>query len=147
MLAEKTPQTFANHARFVPMFHFVTFGVLILNVAYRIYAVVRYYRPGAVIDLLLALALVLLATYIRAFDTRLQDRIVRLEMRLRLAELLPPDLRARIGELRVGQLIALRFAPDAELVELTREVLEGKLQRGRDIKARIRTWEPDTFRV
>ncbi|HEV8632423.1 MAG TPA: DUF6526 family protein [Thermoanaerobaculia bacterium] len=147
MLGERMPQTYANHARFVPLFHFLTIGLLVVNLAYRIYAVVRHYHPGAVVDLLLAIALGLFVYGVRTFDTRLQDRIIRLEMRLRLAELLPADLRARIGELRPGQLIALRFAPDAELVELTRAVLEGRLKKGSEIKQRIQTWEPDYFRV
>ena len=147
MLGERTPQTYANHARFVPLFHFVVFGLLVLNALYRIYVIVRWFSWHSVIDLLLAIALVLFAWSVRAFDARLQDRIIRLEMRLRLATLLPEELRSRIGELRVGQLIALRFAPDAELPGLVREVLEGRLVRGSEIKQRIQTWEPDYFRV
>jgi hypothetical protein len=147
MLGERTPQTYANHARFVPLFHFVVFGLLVLNALYGIYAVIRWPTWHAGIDLLLAIALVLFAWAVRTFDARLQDRIIRLEMRLRLATLLPEDLRSRIGELRVGQLIALRFAPDAELPGLVREVLEGRLVRGSEIKQRIQTWEPDYFRV
>ncbi|HXT20494.1 MAG TPA: DUF6526 family protein [Thermoanaerobaculia bacterium] len=147
MLGEKQPQTFANHSRIVPLFHFVVFGLLVLNLLYRLYVAVRYWHWGALIDVALAVALVLFAWSVRTFDTRLQDRIIRLEMRLRLATLLPEDLRGRIGELRVGQLIALRFAPDAEIPALVREVLEGRLQKGGDIKQRIQTWEPDYFRV
>ena len=147
MLGERKPQTYANHARFVPLFHFVTFGLLVLNVLYRIYAVVRGFSWHELIDLLLAIALVLFAWSVRTFDTRLQDRIIRLEMRLRLLQVLPEELRPRIGELRVGQLIALRFAPDHELPELVREVLDGRLKRGSEIKQRIQTWEPDYFRV
>ena len=147
MLGEKMPQTHANHARFVPLFHFVVFPLLVLNLLYRIYVAVRWFHWGSLIDVGAAVALVLLAWSVRTFDTRLQDRIIRLEMRLRLATLLPEDLRARIGELRVGQLIALRFAPDAELPGLVRDVLEGRLKRGSEIKQRIQAWEPDYFRV
>lgn len=147
MLGERTPQTYANHARFVPLFHFVVFGLLVLNALYRIYVVVRWFGLGATIDLLVAIALVLFAWSVRSFDTRLQDRIIRLEMRLRLLQVLPEELRPRIGELRVGQLIALRFAPDAELPGLVRDVLEGQLKRGSEIKQRIQAWEPDYFRV
>ena len=147
MLGERTPQTFANHARFVPLFHFVVFGLLVLNVLYRIYVVVRWFGLTTTIELLVAIALVLFAWSVRSFDTRLQDRIIRLEMRLRLLQVLPEELRPRIGELRVGQLIALRFAPDAELPGLVREVLEGRLVRGSEIKQRIQAWEADYFRV
>lgn len=147
MLGERKPQTYANHARFVPLFHFVCFGLLVLNLLYRLFVVVVWFKWAALFDVALAVALVLFAWSLRIFDTRLQDRIIRLEMRLRLQQVLPAELRPRIGELRVGQLIALRFAPDAELPELVREVLDGRLQRGSEIKQRIETWEPDYFRV
>jgi hypothetical protein len=84
---------------------------------------------------------------VRTFDARLQDRIIRLEMRLRLARLLPAELQPRISELRPGQLIALRFAPDAEIPGLVAEVLAGRLTKGSEIKQRIQAWEPDYFRV
>jgi hypothetical protein len=147
MLGERMPQTYANHARFVPLFHFVTFGLLVVNALYRLYVVVRYFSGGALIDALLGIGLVLLAWSVRTFDTRLQDRIIRLEMRLRLARLLPPDLQPRIAELRPGQLIALRFAPDAEVPGLVDEILAGRLSKGSEIKQRIKTWEPDYLRV
>ena len=147
MLGEKMPQTYANHARYVPLFHFVVFGLLIVNALYRLYAVVRWFGVGTVIDALLGIALVLFAWSVRTFDARLQDRIIRLEMRLRLARLLPADLQPRIAELKPGQLIALRFAPDAELPGLVGEVLAGRLTKSSEIKQRIQTWEPDYFRV
>ena len=147
MLGEKMPQTYANHARFVPLFHFVVFGLLIVNALYRLYVVVRWFGLGTVIDALLGIALVLFAWSVRTFDARLQDRIIRLEMRLRLARLLPAELQPRIAELKPGQLIALRFAPDAELPGLVAEVLAGRLTKNSEIKQRIQTWEPDYFRV
>jgi hypothetical protein len=147
MLGERMPQTYANHARLVPLFHFVVFGLLVVNLLYRLYVVVRVFSWGAVIDVLVAAALVLFAWSVRTFDTRLQDRIIRLEMRLRLARLLPPDLHPRIAELRPGQLIALRFAPDAEVPGLVDEILAGRLTKGSEIKQAIKTWEPDYLRV
>jgi Family of unknown function (DUF6526) len=147
MLGEKMPQTYANHSRIVPLFHFAVFGLLVLNLIYRLVAVVRAFGWGTVIDLLLAAALVLFAWSVRTFDTRLQDRIIRLEMRLRLARLLPPELQPRIAELRPAQLIALRFAPDAEVPALVDEILAGRLVKGSEIKQRIQTWEPDYLRV
>jgi len=147
MLGEKMPQTYANHARFVPLFHFVVFGLLVVNALYRLYVVVRWFGLGTVIDALLGIALVLFAWSVRTFDARLQDRIIRLEMRLRLARLLPAELQPRIAELKPGQLIALRFASDAELPGLVAEVLAGRLTKNSEIKQRIQTWEPDYFRV
>ena len=146
MLGEKMPQTFANHARFVPWFHFVTAGLLAVNLLYRGYRMVRHFYWGALVDVLLAVALLLLFLFVRLFATRLQDRIIRLEMRLRLASVLPADLQPRIAELKTGQLVALRFAPDAELPELVRATLDGSL-RGGEIKGRIKTWAPDYLRV
>lgn len=147
MLGEKMPQTYANHARFVPLFHFVVFGLLVVNALYRLYVTVRWFGLGNLIDALLGIALVLFAWSVRTFDARLQDRIIRLEMRLRLARLLPAELQPRIAELKPGQLIALRFAPDAELPALVAEVLAGRLTKNSEIKQRIQVWEPDYFRV
>jgi hypothetical protein len=147
MLGERMPQTYANHARYVPLFHFVVFGLLIVNALYRLYAAVRWFGVGTVIDALVGIALVLFAWSVRTFDARLQDRIIRLEMRLRLARLLPAGLHPRIAELRPGQLIALRFAPDAEIPGLVDEIFAGRLTRGSEIKQAIKTWEPDYFRV
>lgn len=147
MLGEKMPQTYANHARFVPLFHFVVFGLLVVNALYRLYVTVRWFGLGTLIDALLGIALVLFAWSVRTFDARLQDRIIRLEMRLRLARLLPAELQPRIAELKPGQLIALRFAPDAELPALVAEVLAGRLTKNSEIKQRIQVWEPDYFRV
>ena len=78
---------------------------------------------------------------------RAQDRIIRLEERVRLAQLLPPDLRSRIGELQTSQLIAIRFAPDEEVPELVRRALEGELKTRADIKRAIQTWRADHLRV
>jgi hypothetical protein len=76
-----------------------------------------------------------------------QDRLIRLEMRLRLQQVLPPELVARVGEIERPQFVALRFASDAELPDLVREVLTGKLATQRAIKERVRSWQPDYFRA
>ena len=99
------------------------------------------------INLLLAFGLGILFLYARTFPLAAQDRLIRLEERLRLAELLPEDLRGRIGDLKEGQLIGLRFASDEEVPDLVRQVLDGKLNGREDIKKAIKTWRPDNFRV
>jgi hypothetical protein len=112
-------------------------------------AVVRTVRaPGFLTawQALLGIALLGLFFYARSFPLRAQDRVIRLEERLRLREVLSAPLRERIGELTEGQLIALRFAPDAELPALVEQALEGRLVR-EEIKKRIHNWRPDTFRV
>lgn len=145
-------QSYANHARYVPGFHFVTFGILVVNVLWSLYRLFRPYEEGVpVFDRLLAVlvagGILAVAYYARIFSLAVQDRVIRNEMHARLATALPPDLRARIGELRRGQIIALRFAGDEELPELMRQVLDGKLTKGKEIKQAIRSWQADHLRA
>lgn len=140
-------QNFENHTRLVPIFHQVTLPLLALNFLWSIYVLVRIHSLASVVALLLAIALILLALSARMFANTVQDRVIRLEMRLRMREVLPPDLRARIPEFQVVQLIALRFASDAELPDLARKVLEEKLTDGKAIKKLIRDWQPDFLRA
>jgi len=145
-------QNYSNHSRVVPGYHFVTFGILVINLLWSLY---RLFWPAMaempvfdrLLGVLVAGALVGVAFYARIFALAVQDRVIRNEMRARLATVLPPDLRARIGELRRGQLVALRFAGDEELPELTRQVLEGKLASQKDIKKAIRSWQADDLRA
>jgi hypothetical protein len=139
-------QSFANHARIVPGFHYGVIGALSLNF---LWSLVRLYRvPGldTAVGVITAAGLLGLLFYARIFPLRVQDRIIRLEMSLRLASVLPADLRARLGSLRPGQLVALRFASDAELPGLVRQVLDENLTDRREIKRRIREWQPDHLR-
>jgi hypothetical protein len=105
--------------------------------------------PGldALVGVITALGLLGLLLYARMFPLRVQDRVIRLEMSLRLASVLPPELRARTGSLRPGQLVALRFASDAELPGLVRQILDENLADRREIKRRIREWQADHLRV
>jgi hypothetical protein len=139
-------QTFKNHRRLVPLFHFVCLGLL---AACFYHAVMRlYHAPSTetVYQLLLTFALLLLAWYARAFPVTAQDRIIRLEMKLRM-QTLAPDLMTRFDSFRIKQLTALRFAGDAELPGLARQVLDGKLVKSADIKKQIRDWQADNLRV
>jgi hypothetical protein len=142
----ETPQTYANHAQIVPGFHRVVLGILAANLIVSIVAMVK--SPGffTAWSIVLALGLIGIAWYVRAFPLRAQDRVIRLEERLRLGQALPEPLRARIPELTPAQLVALRFAPDAELPSLVEETLRGNLSNP-EIKKRIKIWKPDTFRV
>lgn len=144
-------QNFANHRKFVPGYHFVALGILLVNLIWSLFRLISG-LPGVpffdrLLAVLVAVALLLLAWYTRVFPLKAQDRVIRLEEILRLERLLPPDLRTRIGELRPGQLIALRFASDEELPGLTRAVLEERIARSDDIKKRIRDWRADHFRM
>jgi hypothetical protein len=153
-MPDPAPQNFANHRRFVPLHHFVAPLILLLNLLWafvRIYHAwrgdSRFGRVDSIVELLLAFALLLMWFYLRIFAITVQDRVIRLEMRLRLAEVLSADLRARIPELTVGQLVALRFASDEELPELTRKVLDEKLTSRDAIKKLIRNWQADHLRA
>jgi hypothetical protein len=145
-VSQTQSQSFSSHARTVPGFHYGVVGALSLNF---LWSLVRLYRvPGldALVGVVTAVGLLGLLFYARMFPLRVQDRIIRLEMSLRLASVLPADLRARVGSLRPGQLVALRFASDAELPSLVRQVLDENLTDRREIKKRIREWQPDHLR-
>jgi hypothetical protein len=141
------PQTFENHTRLVPPYHMVAFPILAVNFLWTLWVLIGQPGLGTLMSFLVSIALVLLFFYARLFALTAQDRIIRLEMQLRLARLLPPDLSARVDDLSVRQLIALRFAGDAELPDLVRQVLDGRLADGKAIKKSIRQWRADWLRV
>ena len=139
-------QNFSNHARYVPAFHFVAGPILLLNL---VWAVRGLGAPSfdALLDVLVAAALLILFYYARGFALKAQDRIIRLEMRLRMRELLPNDLQGRIDEFTPTQMVGLRFAGDAELPDLARQVLDENIQTATPIKKLIRDWRGDHYRV
>ena len=143
----QTGQTYRNHVRWNPPVHFLLEPLFGVNAVVALVALVR--EPGWERAWALAVAIgLLLAVFAARWQVlRVQDRLIRLEMWLRLQAVLPPELRARIGELRTRQLIALRFAPDDELPELVGRVLAGELSGGREIKRAIRAWRGDYLRA
>jgi len=146
-MATDAVQSFKNHAKLVPLFHFVTMPILFVNALRSIAIAVT--RPGwdTALAALVGVALILMALLVRTFALRVQDRVIRLEMRLRLRELLPPDLAPRIAELTPRQLVALRFAGDRELPALTRRVLDERLQDAKAIKRLVTDWQADHLRA
>ena len=145
-MAEKKAQTYANHVRWDPPFHFFVLPVfLLLAIAATVHFI---WRPGLHSALLFvtAVALATAVLKIRMYALRVQDRVIRLEERQRLASLLAEPLRSRIPELTVAQLVGLRFASDAEVPRLVERALSEKLSQA-DIKKSIQTWRPDDFRV
>jgi hypothetical protein len=140
------PQTYATHRRFDPAYHLIAFLLLLGALGVAITLLVR--QPGlqAIWDLLIALVLLLVFFKAREYPVKAQDRLIRLEERLRMERVLPDSLRSRIPELTEAQLVGLRFAPDAELPALVEATLSEHLDR-EAIKKRIRDWKPDTFRV
>jgi Family of unknown function (DUF6526) len=146
-LAEKTPQTFANHTRMHPPFHFFLAPGSIVLLILTIVNVVRHYRRlDAWILVLMGVLFFIAVLLIRTNPLRVQDRLIRLEERMRLEALLSADLRSRLDELTESQLVALRFASDAELPNLVAKVLASKM-KSKEIKQAIVAWRPDTFRV
>jgi hypothetical protein len=146
-MTQSVPQTYANHRRFVPAFHFVTAFLLLVNLVWSVVVIFRHFSPTAVVNALTAVALVLLFVHIRAFAVGNQDRIIRLEMRLRLERLLPADLKGRIGEFTRGQLVGMRFASDGELPALAKQVLGDKTLGAEQIKKMVKDWQGDYHRV
>lgn len=140
-------QNFENHTKLVPAFHFFVLPVLLLNVIWSVVRLVRGFSFGTIVSVLVAIALMLLALTARMFVLTVQDRVIRLEMRLRMQQALPQDLRGRISEFTVGQLVSLRFASDAELPALARKVLDEKLTDRKTIKKLVRDWQPDLLRA
>jgi hypothetical protein len=140
-------QNFEHHAKFVPAYHRVALPIFLINLVWCVYRVFRAFSVESVISLLVAIGLLILCFYARIFALTVQDRVIRLEMRLRLQKLLPEQLRPRIAEFQAGQLVALRFASDEELPELARKVLEGHLTDRTAIKKLVRNWQPDDLRA
>jgi len=141
-------QNLRNHSKVVPIFHFFAIPVFIINF---IWSLVRLrtleFTFAGVFGVIFAAALVILVFEARLFALAVQDRVIRLEERLRYKQVLPADLQARVCELTINQIVALRFACDAELPELMRKVLDEKLTARKPIKQLIKTWRPDYQRA
>jgi len=147
-MAQAVPQTYENHPRYVIGFHVVAFFFVLANFVWSIVQLFRQrFGVASLFGVVVAVVLAQLFWYTREFATGNQDRIVRLEMKLRLEKLLPADLAARFGEFTVGQLVALRFASDVELPALARKVLDEKLTDRRQIKRMVKAWQADYQRV
>ena len=141
-------QNFANHGKIFPPFHYFVLPIVIANF---IWSIVRLkplgYSPYAFFSVLVALALVVGFTSARIFALTAQDRVIRLEERMRYQRLLPADLQPRIEEFTLAQLVSLRFASDAELPALARKVLDEKLNDRKAIKRLVKNWKPDYLRA
>ena len=142
-----TPQTFANHTRWQPPIHYFVLPVLLINVIWSIVLFVKSPGPTSGWWIVVSLALLMLVFFVRLNPLKAQDRIIRLEERLRYQQILSPALLQQSTALNPGQIIALRFAGDDELEELVGAVLAGKFIKNSEIKRAIKHWRADTFRV
>ena len=142
-MAEKRPQTRENHTKMVPVYHYVVFPILVVNLLWALYRVVTGVSIDTAITAAVAFSLVALAFYARTFALGAQDRVIRLEERLRMHGLMPDELKPRIDEFTTNQLVALRFASDEELPGLGRRVLDDSIGDRKTIKEMIVSWRAD----
>ncbi|MDH5761216.1 MAG: DUF6526 family protein [Gemmatimonadota bacterium] len=143
----QSPQNFANHAKLVPGFHYVLLPLVMVLVGWAGYNAFSSRTGESHIILLMAVALFIMGWYVRTFPLGVQDRVIRLEEHLRMARVLPEDLKGRVGELTTDQLVGLRFASDEELADLTRRVLGGEFADRKAIKAAVKNWRADHERI
>jgi hypothetical protein len=140
------PQSLKNHAKFDPLFHFFLAPLSLVFVIWTIVNAIRQPDLSSAVHVVLAIWALVAVTKIRNYALKVQDRVIRLEERLRLKELAPASFQGRIGELTVDQLIGLRFASDGEVAELAQKALAGNWNR-KQVKEAIKTWRPDNWRV
>ncbi|TDI23481.1 MAG: hypothetical protein E2P06_09630 [Acidobacteria bacterium] len=140
-------QNFANHTRLVPPFHYVAMPILLVNFVWAVRGLVGAMSFDTFLHVLVAVALIIVALCTRVFALKAQDRVIRLEMRLRMRELLPEDLQRRIHDFTPTQMVGLRFASDAELPELARKVLDENITKATPIKKLVKDWQGDYCRV
>jgi hypothetical protein len=145
-MAERSPQTLANHVRMDPPFHYFVLPVFAISWILSVVFLVRH--PGFLHFWIVIFntALVVAVIRFREYALKVQDRVIRLEERLRLAALLPDSQRPQIANLAERQLIALRFASDEEVPALVERALSANLAPA-DIKKAIKNWRPDYWRV
>ena len=142
-----TPQTFANHTRWQPPIHYFVLPVLLVNVFWTVIVFIKDPNRNSGWAIMVSLALLTLLFYVRLNPLKAQDRIIRLEEKLRYQKVLSPAVCQQTSALTPGQIIALRFAGDDELEELVSAVLAGKFAKNSEIKRAIKHWRADTFRV
>ncbi len=140
-------QNYQNHTRWHVPQHFILMPILLVNLIFAVVRLVQYPNIDRAEFLLLAIGLMLMSFLVRTNALRVQDRLIRLEEKLRYEKVLPPNLLNQIDKLNVGQINALRFATDAELPELMRRVLDGEFAKNGEIKQAIVNWRGDYLRV
>ena len=145
-MAERA-QSLKQHVRWLPLFHFFVMPVLLANVLLAAWRLVQLPALGTMWALVFAIALLGLGFLSRIQALTVQDRVIRLEERLRLRQLLPQELHPHINTLTHRQLVALRFASDDEVPGLVREITAGRLTTAKEIKMKVRNWRADWLRA
>jgi hypothetical protein len=145
-MSESTAQNLKNHGRIDPQYHMVLFAVLIVNFFVAVTYAATHFSIFTGWLAILAIAVFIPFAKLRSYPLMVQDRVIRLEERMRLQALAPTEWHAQIYRLTEDQLIGLRFAADDEVVELAKKALEGNLSR-KQIKERIQSWRADDWRI
>jgi Family of unknown function (DUF6526) len=141
-------QSYSNHTKFFPPFHFFAAPILVANLIWSFFRLKPSgYSAYSIFQIFLAAALVMTLLAARLMALKVQDRVIRLEERLRYQHLLPNELQPRIDDFTVNQIVSLRFASDAELPALARKVLDDKIDDRKTIKQMIKVWKPDYLRA
>lgn len=143
----QAPQSFEHHAKMVPLYHYWATGFLVIPTLYFAYVAATDFSVASLLMLVFAVGVIIAALFARIFALGVQDRVIRLEERLRMHRLFPDDLVERIEDVTTDQLVGLRFAPDDELVDLTRRVLAGEFADRKSIKRAVKRWRPDHQRI
>lgn len=141
------PQNYGNHTRYFPVFHFAASPLGFIFLIWSGSALNKQRTSEAAMIFVGALALVMSTLAARLMALRVQDRVIRLEERLRLARLLPAELQGRIEELRTAHLVGLRFASDAEVAGIVSQVLANPAMTSKEIKLLVKAWRPDYLRA
>jgi hypothetical protein len=145
-MSEKKPQNYKNHAKFIPVFHYIALPLLLVNffgALFRVTHEISFYTLNGVG---LAISLIVVAVFTRLFALKAQDRVIRLEEQIRMQTFLPDALKAQVDRLTMGQIVALRFASDEELVDLTQDALDQNTSPNA-LKQAVKHWRPDYDRV
>ena len=145
-MSDDSVQNYGNHTRWFPPWHFLAIPILVINMIVMLVALIRAPSLDTAWGFIVALALALGLMLARYMTLRVQDRVIRLEEELRLNRLLPGRY-TDIESLSLGQLIALRFASDAEVGHILDRILSGEIQSRRDIKIAVQHWRPDHLRA
>jgi hypothetical protein len=140
-------QNYSNHTRWFPLQHFVVAPLLLF---FLVYQSVRLYQEPSLdrtVMVIFAVTAILLSLAARLQSLAVQNRVIRLEERLRYRDLLSPETAARAAKLRTRQIIALRFASDEELPGLVERTLNGEFAKPKEIKLAVKNWRPDFLRA
>lgn len=140
-------QTYKNHTRLYPPFHFVAIPILVFNLMNQLRHFSQNANQSTGVAALVAFGILAAAFAARGMALKVQDRVIRLEQTMRMRACLPSDLQARVHELTPSQMVALRFASDRELPDLVRDVLAGKYANQKAIKLAIKDWQGDYLRA